>query len=149
MGTARELSKTYLEFQELQPVNKPELAHKFLKGIRVGTVICSTAANTYFGLEEGREVKLHIISFGTFLSTLEFQDLHNYSTYIQEIITCINDSRNSDILKSVLLPMFIEKTSDVAATDRDNDQDKPIPVAASVAAPPVSSDNCQNGCCLQ
>merc|ERR1712151_233012 len=84
-------------------------------GIRVGTVTCRTAANKYFGPEEGREVKLHIISFGTLVSTLEFQEFQNYSTYIQEIITCISDSRNSDIVKNVLLPIFVGKARDIAA----------------------------------
>merc|ERR1712232_1115792 len=69
---------------------------KLLKGLKVGSVTCTTTDAKWFGISAGQSVKLHVVSaecdVGLFL-----EDYYRYSELVQEIVNCVMDEQNESI----------------------------------------------------
>jgi len=77
-----------------------------LHGLKVGTIKCTTADSKHFGIKGGETVTVHIISLESHTGVF-FDEPHRYNVLVQEVVECILDERNQDLVSGTLLPIFV------------------------------------------
>jgi len=90
---------------------------KQLVSVVVGTFEnLKTKRETYFGVEDGRTVNLHLVSVDSKLNLGEVVDFHNYSVLVQEISNTVLNPENEHLVENRLLPFFIQPTGERKAS---------------------------------
>ena len=96
--------------------------NSLLSGLTFVTATVTTKENEYFGIEEGRKVKLYLVEpQSEKLSIGNDENFNNYGKYVQEIVEVMTDENNSDIMKDMVKAL---KKSTTTAIGSGNTQQK-------------------------
>lgn len=101
--SAVEVKGNFSEFQYLEV--SPE--SMYLRVLAVGTITASTTNSSFFGIEGGHDVKIHIINIASDLNIGLLADFHNYDDLVQDIISTLTSEANFKLVHEVVLPLFL------------------------------------------
>jgi len=94
-------------WQSLTKLSVPEESKQFLTSISYGTINVKTICNSYFNIDEGQDVTLHLLNVNSTLNLGVLEDFHSYGVLVQEIMDTFQQSEVT--VQTDILPWFLAK----------------------------------------